>query len=109
VSDDVKARREELRQQIAATTQQLQAATTDAETQKLTGVLTGEAAELAALDREIDQAAAELNTQDIENRADKDRQEQARREERAAQMQEATQQFGHLFQLDTSAPTLRSR
>jgi hypothetical protein len=72
-------------------------------------VLTAQNAELAALDREIDQAAAELATQDIENRADKDRQEQARREERAAQMQEATQQFGQLFQLDTSAATLRSR
>jgi hypothetical protein len=109
VSDDVKTRRETLRQEIAATTQQLQSATTDAETQKLTGVLSGEAAELAAVDREIDQAAAELNTQDIENRTEKDRQEQARREERQAQMQEATQQFGQLFQLDTSAATLRSR
>jgi hypothetical protein len=97
VSDDVKTRREALRQQIATTTEQLQAATTDAETQKLTGVLVGYNAELQAVDREIDQAAAELATQDIENRADKDRQEQARREERQAQMQESTQRFGQVW------------
>lgn len=109
VTDDVKTRREALRQQIAATTEQLQAATTDAETQKLTGVLVGYNAELQAVDREIDQAAAELTTQDIENRADKERQEQARREERQAQMQEGTQRFGQVFQLDSSAPALRSR
>jgi hypothetical protein len=41
VTDDVLSRRKTLRSQIAATTQQLQAATTDAETQKLTGVLVG--------------------------------------------------------------------
>lgn len=109
VTDDVLSRRESLRQQIAATTQQLQASTTDAETQKLTGVLVGYNAELQAVDREIDQAAAQLTAQDIENRNDRERQEQARREERQAQMQEGTRRFGDAFQLDTSAPTFRSR
>ncbi len=109
VTDDVLSRRETLRQQIATTAQQLQASTTDAETQKLTGVLVGYDAELEAVDREIDQAAAQLAAQDIENRADRERQEQARREERAAQLQESTRRFGEIFQLDATAPALPSR
>ncbi|HEX8311421.1 MAG TPA: hypothetical protein VF614_08905 [Chthoniobacteraceae bacterium] len=109
VTDDVLSRRESLRQQIASTTQQLQASTTDAETQKLTGVLVGYNAELQAVDREIEQAAAQLATQDIENRADKERQEQARREERQAQLQEGTRRYGEVFPLDASAPAFRSR
>jgi membrane-associated HD superfamily phosphohydrolase len=109
VTDDVLSRRESLRQQIATTTQQLQASTTDAETQKLTGVLVGYDAELQAVDREIDQAAAQLAAQDIENRADRERQEQARREERQAQMEEGTRRFGEVFRLDASAPAFPSR
>ena len=109
VTDDVLSRRESLRQQIATTTQQLQAATTDAETQKLTGVLVGYDAELQAVDREIDQAAAQLAAQDIENRADKERQDEARREERAAQMEEGFRRFGEVFRLDTSAPAFPTR
>lgn len=109
VTDDVLSRRESLRQQIAATTQQLQAATTDAETQKLTGVLVGYTAELEAVDREIDQAAAQLTAQDIENRADKARQDEARREERRAQIDEGTRRFGEVFRLDTTAPAFPTR
>jgi hypothetical protein len=110
VTDDVLARRQALRQQIATTTQQLQSATTDAETQKLTGVLVGYTAELEAVDREIDQAAAQVATQDIENRNDKERQEEARREERRAQLEEGFRRSGETFQIDISAPTFpRSR
>lgn len=110
VTDDVLARRESLRQQIATTTQQLQSATTDAETQKLTGVLVGYTAELEAVDREVDQAAAQVATQDIENRNDKERQEEARREERRAQLEAGFRRSGEAFQLDTSAPAFpRSR
>lgn len=109
VTDDVRSRRESLRQQIASTTQQLQASTTDAETQKLTGLLVGYNAELQAVDKEIDQAAAQLATQDIENRADRERQDEARREERRAQLQEGTRKFGEVFQIDTSAPAFSGR
>jgi hypothetical protein len=109
VTDDVLSRRESLRQQIAATTQQLQASTTDAETQKLTGVLVGYTAELETVDREIEHAAAQLATQDIENRADKERQDEARREERRAQMDESTRRFGDVFRLDATAPAFPSR
>ncbi len=109
VTDDVLTRRESLRQNIATTTEQLQSATTDAETQKLTGVLVGQSAELAAVDREIDQAAAQVATQDIENRADRERQEQARREERQAQMEEGFRRYSETFQIDASAPAFPAR
>jgi hypothetical protein len=105
VTDDVLTRRKTLRDQIAATTQKLQASTTDAETQKLNGVLTGYNAELGTVDREIDHAAAQIITQDAENRADRERKEEARREERQAQMQESLQQYGEVFRLETSPPS----
>lgn len=104
VTDDVLSRRESLRQNIASTTAQLQAATTDAETQKLSGVLTGYTTELQAVDHEIDQAAAQVSTQDIANRADREKQEQARREERQAQVEEGFGRYGEIFQIDASAP-----
>ena len=105
VTTDVLARRANLRNQIASTTTQLQAATTDAETQKLTGVLVGYNAELATVDHEIDNAAGQVLTQDAENRADKERDDQARREERQAQTEESFRRYGEVFQLETTPPT----
>jgi hypothetical protein len=105
VTNDVLARRANLRNQIASTTSQLQAATTDAETQKLTGVLVGYNAELATVDHEIDSAAGQVLTQDAENRADKERDDQARREERQAQIEESFRRYGEVFQLETAPPT----
>ena len=106
VTDNVNSRRTALRKQIAETTQQLQSASTDAEAQKLTGVLVGYNAELAAVDREIDHAAAQVTTQDAENRADTERQEQARKEERQAQLEEGIRRYGQVFRLETSKPVL---
>ena len=105
VTNDVLARRTNLRSQIASTTTQLQAASTDAETQKLTGVLVGYNAELATVDHEIDNAAGQVLTQDAENRADKERDDQARREERQAQTEESFRRYGEVFQLETTPPT----
>ena len=109
VTDDVLVRRKALRGEIATTTQQLQAATTDAETQKLTGVLVGYTGELASVDREIDHAAAQVATQDAENRADHERQEQARREERQAEMEQSFRRFGEVFRLETTPPAFPAR
>ena len=109
VTTDVFARRDTLRQQIANTTQQLQTATTDAETQKLTGVLVGYNAELSAVDREIEHAATQLAAQDIENRADHERQNAARREERRAQIEEGFRRSSEAFRIDTSAPAFPRR
>lgn len=108
VTDDVLKRRENLRSDIAATTAKLQASTTDAETQKLTGVLVGYNAELATVDHEIDNATAQVVTQDAENRADRERQEQARREERQAQMEESFRRYSEVFRLETTPPQFPS-
>jgi hypothetical protein len=105
VTNDVLTRRTNLRNQIASTTTQLQAASTAAETQKLTGVLVGYNAELATVDHEIDNAAGQVLTQDAENRADKERDDQARREERQAQTEESFRRYGEVFQLETTPPT----
>ncbi len=105
VTTDVLARRANLRNQIASATTQLQAATTDAETQKLTGVLVGYNAELATVDHEIDNASGQVLTQDAENRADKERDDQARREQRQAQIEESFRRYGEVFQLETTPPT----
>src|SRR6266498_2231938 len=105
VTNDVAARRANLRNQIASTTTQLQAATTDAETQKLTGVIVGYNAELTTVDHEIDNAAGQVLTQDAENRAGKERDDQARREERQAQIEESVRRYGEVFQLETAPPT----
>ena len=109
VTTDVFTRRDALRKDIARTTEQLQSSKTDAETQKLTGVLVGYTAELAAVDREIEHAATQLTAQDIENRADQERQNTARREERRAQIEEGFRRSGEAFRLDTSAPTFPRR
>ena len=109
VISDATTRRDALRQQIATTTQQLQSATTDAETQKLTGVLVGYTAELATVDREIEHAATQLAAQDIENRADQERQAAARREERRAQTEEGFRRSSEAFRLDTTAPAFPRR
>lgn len=109
VFDDVIQRRQTLKGRIAHTTQQLQAATTDAETQKLSGVLAGFNAELAAIDKEIDQALATALVQDIQNRTDREKQEQARKEERRAEFSEAIGNYSKTFRLDPTAPAFPTR
>ena len=104
VTSDVLNRRATLRSNIANTTTKLQASTTDAETQKLTGVLVGYNAELATVDHEIDNATGQVVAQDAENRADRERQEEARREERQAQVEESVRRYGEVFRLETTPP-----
>ena len=104
VTDDVLRRRENLRSNIVTTTSKLQASTTDAETQKLNGVLVGYNAELATVDHEIDNATGQIVAQDAENRADREREEQARREERQAQIEESIQRYGEVFRLENTPP-----
>jgi hypothetical protein len=108
VTNDVLARRETLRQEIASTIQELQSSTTDAETQKLNGVLAGYNAELQTVDREIDHAAEQVTTQHAENQADLELEEQARREDRQAELQEGFSNYSSAFQIDASAPALPS-
>lgn len=109
VYDDVSQRRTALRGRIAETTQQLQSATTDAETQKLTGVITGYNTELAALDKEVDQALGESLVLDMQNRADREKQEQARKEERMAEFTEAMRNYSQTFRINDAPPAFPTR
>src|SRR5213594_1964884 len=70
VSTDATARRIALKEEIAQTTTALRRATTDAEVQKLTGVLIGLSSALNNTDYEINQATASAMVQDVANRND---------------------------------------
>ncbi len=100
---DVQQRRATLKAQIATTTQQLQSATTDAEVQKLQGVLTGLNGALAATDKEADQAVGLALVQHVENQNDRDKQIKAESEEQQAEFTESISNYGSLFKLSTEA------
>ena len=104
VSTDAAARRVALKNQIAATTEQLKSASTDAEVQKLQGVLTGLSAALNNTDYEINQATASAVVQDIANRNDAQRQVEAQQQQQHAEFTEAVQKYGQTFRL-MNAPT----
>ena len=104
VADNAAQRRAALKDQIAQTTQQLQNATTDAEVQKLHGVLTSLNADLASTDDEVNQAASSAVVQDIQNRNDQQKQIQALTEQQNAEFEEATSNYAATFQL-LAAPT----
>jgi hypothetical protein len=104
VSTDAASRRVALKQEIAATTDQLKAATTDAEVQKLTGVLVGLSSALNNTDYEINQATASALVQDVANRNDAQRQIEAKKEQQHAEFTEALQKYGQKFRL-MNAPT----
>jgi hypothetical protein len=104
VVTDVLQRRQGLKTDIASTTTALQSATTAAEVQKLTGVLVGQNAALAATDKEIDQAVAVSVEQDIENRNDAQKQVTAQQEEQKAEVIETFGNFRTNFQLNTQPP-----
>lgn len=104
VSTDATARRIALKAQIAATTDQLKASTTDAETQKLTGLLIGLSAALNNTDYEIQQATASALVQDVANRNDAQRQIEAKKEQQHAEFTEAMQKYAQKFRL-MNAPT----
>ena len=99
VADDAAKRRATIKNQIAQTTQQLQNATTDAEVQKLHGVLTSLNADLASTDDEVNQAASSAMVQDIQNRNDQQKQIQALTEQQNAEFTEAVSNYTTKFQL----------
>ena len=104
VTADVLKRRQTLKDAIASTTEALQSATTASEVQKLTGVLIGQNAALAATDKEIDQAVAVSVEQDIENRNDAQKQAVAAQEEQKAEVIESFGNYRTNFQLNTQPP-----
>lgn len=104
VTADVLQRRQTLKDAIASTTEALQSATTASEVQKLTGVLIGQNAALAATDKEIDQAVDVSVEQDIENRNDAQKQATAEQEEQKAEVVETFDNYRTNFQLNTQPP-----
>ena len=105
VANDAAARRATIKNQIAQTTGQLQNATTDAEVQKLHGVLTSLSADLASTDDEVNQAASAAMVQDIQNRNDQQKQIQALTEQQNAEFEESVSNYSAKFQL-LNAPTV---
>ena len=99
VADNAAQRRSALKAQIAQTTQQLQSATTDAEVQKLHGILTSLNAALASTDDEVNQAASSAMVQDIQNRNDHQKQAMALTEQQNAEFTEAVSNYTAKFQL----------
>jgi hypothetical protein len=104
VSTDATARRVTLKEQIAATTEALKRASTDAEVQKLTAVLIGLSSALNNTDYEIHEATASAVVQDIANRNDAQRQVEAKKEQQHAEFTEAIQKYTQTFRL-MNAPT----
>ncbi len=108
VADNAAQRRATIKTNIAQTTQQLQNATTDAEVQKLNGVLTSLDGNLASTDDEVNQAAASATVQDIQNRNDQQKQIQALTEQQNAEFTEAVSNYTAKFLLldtPTAFPT----
>jgi hypothetical protein len=108
VADNAAQRRTTIKDAIAQTTQQLQSATTDAEVQKLNGVLAGLNSDLASTDDEVNQAAASAAVQDIQNRNDRQKQIQALTEQQNAEFTEAVSNYTAKFQLLTAPTTFPS-
>ena len=96
-------RRQVLKGQMVTTVNQLQASTTDAETQKLQGVVTAQAAQLQAIDQEVADAASQAVVQDIANRNNAEKQQQARNEELAAERHDAFKKFGGMMLPDVNS------
>lgn len=105
VATDAATRRTALKNQIAQTTEQLKNATTDAEVQKLQGVLSSFNAALASTDAEVNQAVGSALVQDIQNRNDQQKQTQALTEQQNAEFTEAISNYTAKFQL-LNAPTV---
>ena len=93
-----------LKQEIALTTEALKVAATDAEVQKLTGVLIGLSAALASTQAELSQATSSALIQDVANRNDDRRQKKADQERQHAEFSEAVSTYGKTFRL-MAAPT----
>ena len=103
VYEDVQRRRVSAKVRMAETLCRLQSAATASEAQKLHGVLAAEAAELQSLEQELSIAAMQSVVQDIANRNDVVKQQQAQAEEVVADRQDALMKFGILMAPDVSS------
>ena len=99
VYEDAQTRRAELRSALGKTLTQVQAATTHAEVMKTTGVLIAQQTELKAIDDDLAVAAQKAVLLDLQNRADKERQEKAKNQEQAVEFSEALRLFSGALRL----------
>lgn len=97
VQADVYARRAQLRQAIAQTSEALQAAQTDAEEKKLQAIMNAQYGELASLDSEVGLSAAEIQVQAAEANAMTQAQNTADAEARQKLAQQETQKISTAF------------
>jgi DNA repair exonuclease SbcCD ATPase subunit len=108
VADNAAQRREQIKDEIAQTTEQLQNASSDAQVQKLHAVLTSLNGDLASTDDELNQAADSAMVQNIQNQNDQQKQVQALTEQQNAEFEEAVSNYNAKFQLldtPTTFPT----
>ena len=109
VVNDAATRRVTLKNELVKTTAALKSAETDAEVQKLTGVLVGLGSALESTDHEVAQASASALVQDIANRADVQRQVEAKKEQQHAEFHEAVVRYGQTFRLLNQATRFPTR
>lgn len=102
VNEESANRIKSLKEDIAATTTDLQSATTDAEVQKAQGILASQTAQLAALQGEVQSAAMQVLVQDALNRNDQEKQRQAEREKSAAEWGITNQDFDKILTIPRS-------
>ena len=103
VMKNTEVRRQQVLDQIKSTTGQLRTAQTVSETQKLLGVLSAQAAELGAIDRERQGALNRVEAQKVENETDAAKQAQAHQEESIVDFQAAQQKLGQFLIPNTSS------
>jgi type IV secretion system protein TrbJ len=97
VQVDVYARRENLKKAIAATSEALQAAETEAEEKKLEAILNAQYGQLAALDSEVALSAAEIQVKAAEADAMETAQSRADAEARAKLAQKEAKKVSEAF------------
>ena len=89
VSTNAAARRVALKAEIQENLNALQSVKTDAEVQKLAAVIAAQSADLNSVDHEVNQALASALVQDVENRNDERKQQQAIAEQRQTEFRQA--------------------
>ncbi|MBK9991871.1 MAG: hypothetical protein IPP19_14360 [Verrucomicrobia bacterium] len=97
VQSDVYSRRENLKRAIATTSEAMQAATTEAEQQKLQAVLNAQYGQLSAVDAEVALSAAEVQVKAAEATAMKNAQTEADAEARRRLSQQEVKKISTTF------------
>lgn len=106
INNDTEARRATLLQQIKATTEQVQRAQTLAEIEKLQVVASAQNAALSSIEAERLTALTTVLVQEIQNRSDEKRQQQAQKENNAVDFHFASKQTANFLTPFSKAVTI---